>query len=177
MTIILAMRKLSFVALLLLLANCAVSSSGDETSPAPPPAPPTFTLSPGDWLVMSVYNNPPDPPAKEPRFELSGVIDETGNITLVSNKVFRAAGNTLDALRDEVRKYYEPRLSTSRVFLLKLDTPSFLVSGEVNSPGLQFMTKPSITVLQAIQLAGGFTRHANRKKVKLVNPDGSSSPW
>ena len=51
-------------------------------------------------------------------------------------------------------------------------TGSYYVNGEVNAPGEQPYREP-ITVLQAIQSAGGFTDFANKTKVHLIH-DGKT---
>jgi DNA uptake protein ComE-like DNA-binding protein len=41
------------------------------------------------------------------------------------------------------------------------------LNGEVRNPG-EYHAKPNLTVLQLIKMAGGFTRHANLSRIKVI---------
>jgi protein involved in polysaccharide export with SLBB domain len=98
------------------------------------------------------------------------VVQEDFTVTLLSNHVFTTAGKTHEEFVREVHDYYVPRLF-KEVRLMSTDPPFYIVSGEVWSPGLRTIYRPT-TVLKAIESAGGFTPSANKKKVQLVGVGG-----
>jgi polysaccharide export outer membrane protein len=99
----------------------------------------------------------------------TGKIQGSGTVTLLSNKVFVAAGKTAREFEKEVASHYGPKLFTPVTH--PAHPAPIEVDGEVKAPGRQPFTGPT-TVLKAIQSAGGFTERANKRRVRLVRADG-----
>jgi protein involved in polysaccharide export with SLBB domain len=118
-------------------------------------------MRPGDEIVINFAK----PDGKQ--FSFAGKVRDDGTITLVSNKVFNAAGKTAREFEKDVFCFYGPSLYQTVV----TDPPPYFVAGEVKTPGKQPFMGP-ITVLQAIESAGGFTDRAMKRKVKVVRGDG-----
>jgi len=94
---------------------------------------------------------------------MDDIVKQDGTVTLLSNRVFTAAGKTISELQRELRDHYGPRFFPNR----RTEPLLFTVEGEIKSPGRQSYIGP-ITVSQAIQSAGGFTRSAAESKVQLI---------
>ena len=140
--------------------------------PPPVPRPPDDQLYPGDAVVLIVERDPPSVPSCT---EFMAVVQEDFTVTLLSNQVFTTTGKTYEEFTREVHDYYVPRLFKN-VSLMRTDPPVYIVRGEVWSPGLRVLYRPT-TVLGAAELAGGFTSSANKKRVEVRRFNRTSSPY
>ncbi len=105
---------------------------------------------------------------------VSGIDDQIktdGTITLIYNEKFVAAGKTIGELQDEIRKRYVPAYFVNMTPTIKVQDRFFSVGGEVRSPNRYLYSGP-ITVLEAVNTAGGFTDFANRGSVVLTRASG-----
>ncbi len=145
-----------------------------QPAPAAPPAaagiPPEYLLQPGDEIDIQVYREP----------ELSGVfqISPEGEIrhpllgtVLLDRQTVKEAEAALTA---RLAKDY---LVNPRVILKMVSTQSsqIVLLGEVKKPGVYPLPfGSSMTLLQAIAGAGGFTELASPDRVRIVRrtPDG-----
>lgn len=134
--------------------------------PAPVPRPPPEGLYPGEAVVLVVDE---DPPSMQPRIKFMAVVQEDSTVTLLSNQVFTTTGKTHHEIRREVHDRYVPKFFEN-VRLMDMDPPFYIVRGEVWSPGMRAIYRPT-TVLKAIESAGGFTPSADRKKVQLIRQE------
>jgi polysaccharide export outer membrane protein len=105
----------------------------------------------------------------QPRIKFMAVVQEDSTVTLLSNQVFTTTGKTHDEIRREVHDRYVPKFFEN-VRLMDMDPPFYIVRGEVWSPGMRAIYRPT-TVLKAIESAGGFTPSADRKKVQLIRQE------
>jgi protein involved in polysaccharide export with SLBB domain len=94
-------------------------------------------------------------------------IKSDGTITLIYNKTFAAAGKTVGELQTEIRKCYVPAYFVNMTPTVKVQDRFYSVGGEVRTPN-RFLWTGSMSVLQAINTAGGFNDFANRKNVSLT---------
>ena len=102
-------------------------------------------------------------------------IKADGNITLIHNETFVAAGKSIGQLEKEVRARYVPRFYVNMTVTIKPqeNTRFYFVGGEVKQPGRQVYLS-RLTVLKAIQSAGDFTDYAKKKKVQLTRANGKT---
>lgn len=98
-------------------------------------------------------------------------IKNDGTITLIYNKKFQAAGKTVGELQADIRKCYVPDFFVNMTPTVKVQDRFYSVGGEVRTPN-RFLWTGSMTVLQAINTAGGFTDFANKNKVSLTRVSG-----
>jgi len=100
------------------------------------------------------------------------VVGPDGNIYLPLLKGVKAAGKTIDELKDSVTKEYSREFSNLQVsFLIESITGSrVFVFGEVRNPGVLTSGKP-LTAVQAIASAGGILPTGSWEKVKVVHWD------
>ena len=153
--------------------EAAMSSTDIATTGQPPavPADPALQSDPsklivGDLLSIT-FSDVPAPGLQEIRTR----IPSDGYITLHLNVRIKAAGRTIAELQQEIRKAYVPALYVNLTAVVKTEERFFYVGGEVKVPNRQ-MYLGNVTVLRAIETAGGFTDFANRKKIQLRRASG-----
>jgi polysaccharide export outer membrane protein len=123
-------------------------------------------LQKGDTVTISFSDIPP--PGIPERKER---IPDDGKLTLPFNVVVHAEGKTAFQLEREIEKQYVPRLFVRLTVSVKPEERYYFVGGEVKiNNRQQYIGR--MTVLRAIDTAGGFTDFANRKKVEVRRPGG-----
>ena len=137
--------------------------------PTPPPQPAPNAASPilrvGDMVTIDWFDTPtPIPPYKER-------IRSDGKLILPLNVVVQAAGRNTAQLQDDIRSAYVPKYYHHLTVSVKTDERVYFVGGEVRIPNRQFFQE-GITVLRALDTAGGFTDFANRKNIELRRENG-----
>lgn len=134
-----------------------------SSQPSPTlPASPTYVISPGDVLDISVW--------KEPEISFRNLpVRPDGKISLPLINDVQAAGLTATqlsiAITQRLKKFIEDPQVT--VVVAAVNSQHYYVLGEVLHAGV-FPLLPGITVLQALSAAGGFTQFANTKKVYIL---------
>jgi protein involved in polysaccharide export with SLBB domain len=101
-------------------------------------------------------------------------VKDDGTITLLFNEVFSAVGKTTSELEKEIRARYVPKYYVNLTVNVRQLEQFYFVGGQVKQPNRYPYAGPT-TVTKAIQSAGDFTDFANKKKIKLTRPDGTSS--
>lgn len=97
-----------------------------------------------------------------------------GTLTLISNRLFVVAGKTCEQLGKEMHDYYVPTFYRSLDVRIDRLLRVVHVRGEVRSPGRPRFPG-QMTVLEAVEASGGFTRSANPKKVQITELEGHQS--
>ena len=140
----------------------SADSAGTPPYPATQPPLGPSKLRVGDPLLIRLSDLPTDPSWSK----VLDVIKEDGTFTLLDHP-FKASGKTVAELETEIHDYCVPKhFSKATVMIYFTTPPMYLVRGEVKSPCVKWLLRPT-TVRQAIEIAGGFTEHANRKKVQV----------
>jgi polysaccharide export outer membrane protein len=128
----------------------------------------TYRIQTGDKLSVKFYSHPE-------LNETSVIVRPDGFIGLQIIEDVRAAGRTTAELRAVLEQAYsetllQPIISVS---VIEFVTPKVFVGGQIAKPG-RYALREASTVVQAVFLAGGFTRDANRKMVLVARlaPDG-----
>jgi len=149
------------------VTNISTSSNGGQKNSSLPQtfAPQGEVLRKGDSLVItfSDLNNQVNP------FPVQ--INDQGNITLIYNQLFKAAGKTRGQLETEIRERYVPNYFVRLTITVHIQDRYYFVDGEVKAPSRQ-QYMGVMTVLKAIGSCGYFTDFANKRKVKLTRVDG-----
>jgi polysaccharide export outer membrane protein len=149
----------------------AVGTSAPMASPSPTTSSDTTAdysaslLHVGDAVTITFADLPAAIPA------IDDTIKEDGSITLIMNQKFQAAGKTVGALESDIRDRYVPQYFKYLTISIKTDTRFYSVGGEVRQPNRQAYTG-YMTVLRAIDTAGGFTDFANKSKVLVTHANG-----
>ena len=95
------------------------------------------------------------------------MIDQFGDVNVPLIGDLKVKGLTLDS----VNSLLDTKLAGYFKFFtveVKLVNIRISILGEVKSPGKQLVYNNDINLLQAISVAGGFTDHANRRKIKVI---------
>ncbi len=162
-------------------------SAGPSTNsnPAPPEAAPapgqethaptaksdnTYVIGNDDVLAINVW--------KEPDISRSVPVRSDGNISLPLVGEVQAAGHTPHELEAEIAGKLKNYISEPEVTVIvqEIRSQKFNVLGMVTKPGAYPLTN-SMTVLDAIALAGGFRDFAKQKSIYVLraNPDGTQA--
>ncbi len=167
------LKKFSFFAGVLLLSACGASPKAPQsgvnitTSPISPqetkaPGSTIQTIGPNDVFEVRVYNQPdlsstyrvgPDGTIQ---FPLIGHLDVRG-MTAAEVAVHIKSALSGDYL-------VNPQVS---VFVKEYNSQKVSVFGEVSKPGT-FTYVDGMNVIQALTLAGGFTKEASRKNINIT---------
>ena len=110
-----------------------------------------------------------------PEFDQILTVQPDGYVALKDAGLVLAQGLTLAEFRGAVQRAYEGYLHDPEVAvaLKDFEHPYFIAGGEVGHPG-KYELRGETTVLEAVQIAGGFTQQAKHSQVLLfrrVNDD------
>ena len=155
-------------------ARIVAADKAPEPSSISTPAPPAdYVLQPYDLIGIVVFQEPDL--GRDVR--LSG--ESTINLPLIGS--VNLTGKTIRSAQETIRRLYDqdylvnPQVNITVKEYAKQDVN---VLGSVNSPGaVSLPPGQPLNLLDAITRAGGFTRLADRKKIKLtrLNGDGKTS--
>ena len=173
-------QRLASLFLVMLLAMGKSAAAADqpkskipsESKAAVPAEPPRkleeYVIGPDDMLAVNVW--------KEPEISRSVPVRPDGKISLPLVGDLRADGLTPTQLQDEIRRKLLAYLSDPEVSVIVQEAKSqkFNILGEIERPGA-YLLSHSMTVLDAIAVAGGFRDFAKTNKIYVlrVNSDGS----
>lgn len=134
----------------------------------------SYNLQAGDRLTVKIY--PEDEYIKGGEMEVS----TEGNVTLPLVGKIPVAGKTVaNAQRDIADILSRDYLVDPEVVIevLQYKQQTFVVLGQVRKPGTYEMPPglTSITLLQAISIAGGFSDVANTKKIKIMRKSANNT--
>lgn len=148
-------------------AACSEPSKAKATAAAPP-ATEEYTIGPDDLLVVNVW--------KEPEISRNVVVRPDGKISLPLVGDLRASGRTPVQLQDDIKGQLSTYLASPEVTVILQEARSqkFNILGEVEHPGSYALSR-SMTVLDAIAIAGGLRDFAKSRKIYVlrINGDGS----
>jgi polysaccharide biosynthesis/export protein len=121
---------------------------------------PLYRLRPSDVVEISF--------TVAPEFNQTLTVQPDGYVTLKDAGAVYVQGLVLEAFRQAVQKAYTGYLHDPEVAVLLKDfeRPSFVVGGEVGRPG-KYELRSDTTVIEAVQIAGGFTQQAKHSQVVL----------
>jgi polysaccharide export outer membrane protein len=132
----------------------------------PDPRKAEFVIGISDDLLVTVWKN------QQLTTQVTVRRDGTITMPLVGDVV--AAGKTPSQLKQEIQsrlaEYIKLEGSEITVAVVGINSYRFTVSGEVGQPGI-YTAKVYVTVAEALALAGGFTRFADRDDIVLMRRD------
>jgi polysaccharide export outer membrane protein len=128
---------------------------------------PLYRLNRSDVVTLSF--------TLSPEFDQILTVQPDGYVFLKDAGAVLAYGLTLEELRLAVRKAYSGYLHDPQVAvaLKEFEHPYFVAGGEVGHPG-KYELRTDTSILEAVQIAGGFTHEAKHSQVVLfrhVNDD------
>jgi polysaccharide export outer membrane protein len=149
----------------MLLGACATHRSYDY-SKEPDPRRSEYVIGVGDQLSVQVWRNPD--------LSREAVVRPDGQITMPLIGDVTADGRTPSQLKEEIAKQLAKFVRGEGVVVIiavtAVNSYSFTVSGNVEHAGV-FRSAKYVTVLEAIQLAGGPNRFASPEDTKLYRRD------
>jgi polysaccharide biosynthesis/export protein VpsN len=116
----------------------------------------------GDQLSIRLETGGNQPPQG-----IDTAIDEDGEISLNLIGRIKAEGLTTSELAERIQANYVPRYYVRCTATVMAAVRFFYIGGEVRGPG-RYNWSDDITLLKAINTAGGFTEYANRGKVEVA---------
>ncbi len=129
----------------------------------------SYVIAPNDQIQIDVF--------QEEDLRTSAKVSQDGTITFPLVGTVRIGGLTINQatsrLTELLKKDYlrHPQLTLSVVGFSK---KRFTILGQVNSPGIKEMPdQESIDLLEAIGMAGGYTRIANPGKITIKRRRGA----
>lgn len=148
---------LPMVAALLPIGGSAAQQAAHDGVTAGSAARAADVLRPGDVVRLRIWREP----------DLSGdfLIDEHGVVTLPRVGPVRAVDQPVDSLKSRLFRAYQVYVSQPSIEVTPLRRVQ--VTGAVRTPGL-YTVDPTMTVADAIALAGGVTPAGRRDRVVLV---------
>ena len=128
---------------------------------------PLYRLTRSDVVTLSF--------TLSPEFDQTLTVQPDGYITLKDAGVVLAQGLTLEEFRLAVGRAYAGYLHDPQVAvaLKDFEHPYFVAGGEVGKPG-KYELRSDTTIMEAVEIAGGFTHEARHSQVLLfrrVNDD------
>jgi polysaccharide export outer membrane protein len=121
---------------------------------------PLYRLRPSDVVDISF--------TVAPEFNQTLTVQPDGYVMLKDAGLVYVQGLDLEAFSQAVKKAYTGYLHDPEVAvaLKDFDRPSFIVGGQVGRPG-KYELRSDTTVIEAVQIAGGFTSQAKHSQVVL----------
>lgn len=158
------------VAAALACGGGAVSNYDYAAEPNPLATGAEFVIGVGDRLQITVWQNP--------NLSTEIAVRPDGTITMPLVGDLHAAGKTPSQLRAEIAaklsQYIKEDTAVVTVAVTEVNSYRFSVVGEVARPGV-FGERRYVTVVEALALAGGFTRFASRDKITVLRKDKSGT--
>ncbi|MGC2729666.1 MAG: polysaccharide biosynthesis/export family protein [Candidatus Sulfotelmatobacter sp.] len=146
------------------------AQSADASSMQAKPHDDSFVIGNDDVLAINVW--------KEPDISRSIPVRSDGKISLPLVGEVQAAGRTPLKLEVEIASRLKNYISEPEVTVIvqQINSQKFNILGQVNRPGT-FVIANSLTVLDAIALAGGFRDFAKQKSIYVLrqNADGTQT--
>jgi len=152
-------------AALLCGALAALGGCGGTTSTAAkearPFAPQEYRIGIEDVLEIAVW--------KEPELSTTAPVRPDGKVTVPVAGEIAAAGRTAHELEAELAQKFGSRIAspTVTVVVKELNSSRVFILGEVSKPG-GYPMRGSMTVVQALAMAGGMTEFANKSDITIL---------
>jgi polysaccharide biosynthesis/export protein len=152
--------------LLLLLCACGGPRVQYDYAKEPDPRRSEYVIGVSDHLAIMVWKNPD--------LSRDAVVRPDGTITMPLIGDLQANGRTPTQLREEITRqlarFVRDEGVVVSVAVTGVNSYSFTVSGNVERPGV-YTSQKYLTVLEAMQLAGGPNRFASPRQTRLMRHD------
>ena len=149
-------RKIAVLLLFSLLALCFTPAVLTAS---------TYTLGPGDELLIRVENHPD--------LTLELAVGPDGYISYPMVGSFKVTGLTITEVKEQLTGMLQPHIPNLwvTVVLLEARPINIQILGEIKTPG-KYSVQQGTTVMQVIAQAGGLTEKADREHIALNRSTG-----
>jgi polysaccharide export outer membrane protein len=139
-----------------------------STNASPALASPTYILAPNDVVQIKIY--------QEDDLETKARVGRDGTISFPLIGIVPIGGKTIDQASAIIRqKLDKDYLVNPQVTLIVAEYSKrrFTVLGQVDKPGsFEIPSEETVTLLEAIAMAGGYTRLADKARIKITRMTG-----
>lgn len=123
---------------------------------------PEYRLGSGDQLRITFFGKHVEDLSGEYEIDGAGLVP----MPLVGN--LRVGGATLAEAEKTIKDAYQPDyVLNPRISIQVLNYRPFYIMGQVNAPG-SYSYVNGITVLEAVVIAGGFTKRAKESRMQII---------
>ncbi len=157
------------LAVVMILAGCATAPTAMEAAPSIETPPPVLTLGPGDVIEVKYRF--------WPELDDEQTVRPDGKISLQLVDEVEVKGLTPDELDKRLTELYASKLKNPDITVIvrSFANQNVYVGGEVVSPGLVPL-QGSLTALQAVINAGGFTEGAKPEEAIVIRKGSDNRP-
>jgi polysaccharide export outer membrane protein len=133
-----------------------------------------YHVGPGDVLTVIVWNHPG---LTNPQGNQSGNRANTGRIVRADGTIFypfvgdlHVGGLTVEQIRKRLTRKLKRYIPTPQVGVrvVRFRAHRVYITGYVNEPGIQYLDDQPLTVMDAVNQAGGMADEANQRKAILT---------
>ena len=156
---------------LMTLLFCTFGVQAQDNTSIPSVKSQTYVLAPNDVVQIKVY--------QEDDLETKARVGQDGTISFPLIGAVRIGGKTVEQagalIREKLDKDYlvNPQIT---LIVAEYSKRRFTVLGQVQKPGsFEIPSEESVTLLEAIAMAGGYTRLADKAHVKVTRMAGSKT--
>jgi polysaccharide biosynthesis/export protein len=159
--------RITFASMLLAFALVSAPLTAQEKAAAQAQRTDDYRLHAGDSITVSVW--------KELDLQRRVMIRPDGRFSFPLAGEVQAAGRTPDEVRAEIETQLKKLIPEAVVTVIVEDFAGnrIYVIGQVTRPGM-FVMNPSLTVLQALSLAGGSTPFAKLDNISVIRGTGAN---
>ncbi|MSR77317.1 MAG: hypothetical protein EXS63_03705 [Candidatus Omnitrophica bacterium] len=125
---------------------------------------PEYSLSVGDILGIEVWHNPDLTRRVSVRPDGRISLPLAGDLDVVGISLIQLREMIADKLKDYIRN---PQVT---IAIEGFGGRKFIMLGEISSPGV-YRFQESITLIEAVALAGGFTKESHHGKIMIIRGD------
>lgn len=156
--------RIAIFVLCVMCAACGAAMPSYDYSKEPDPRNSEYIIGIGDRLGINVWENE--------ALTTDAVVRPDGTITMPLVGDLKAAGETPTELKSRIKERLTVFVKNSEITVAIAEANSyrFTVAGEVSRAGV-YTSAYYVTVLEAIALAGGFTRFANTNGITIQRRD------
>lgn len=139
-----------------------------------------YRVGPGDILSIIVYDHPElTIPAGEQRSaaDSGNLVNPDGTIFYPYTGRIRVDGQTVDEIRENITTLLSEYIRDPQieVRVAQFNSKFVFVTGAVNKPGRVALRNTPLTLIDAVQLASGFTPDANQHELKITRQNRTAT--
>ena len=139
-----------------------------------------YRVGPGDILSIIVYDHPElTIPAGEQRSaaDSGNLVNPDGTIFYPYTGRIRVDGQTVDEIRENITTLLSEYIRDPQieVRVAQFNSKFVFVTGAVNQPGRVALRNTPLTLIDAVQLASGFTPDANQHELRITRQNRTAT--